>query len=592
VAGNEKTGASRVRRWIVASVAACLLMALGTGIRYWTTRSEQAPVVQEPVGKARLAPLVVEVEQVDGEVLIVNQERKTLAHQGQFLLPGHGIMTRGTASEAIIRLDDDTRMKVGGDTVVFTSFQGDEDARMVVEQRSLVVDVGRHFRRRIKVQTSLGVAVTEAESSLHIIDGTGLAVVRGLVRFTHRVGGKSILIKEGHYLVATREGELSVGRWFSGGGNDWVVFPKAGLDIRRVAFKLAFSPDGKWLAAADHTTEKGIRHGVLEDGAAPIELEGRFCVAFSRDGKTLAAGGRGRVLLHDLPTGKPPRVLADKSFRGRVQSLAFSLDGKTLAAGQDSGEVVLWDLATETIRGTLSAHDEVVTSLAYSPDGQYVASASLDGTVVLWDAASAQEKARIERVTDLAVWAVAFSPDSATLAIATGPCDFRLRSPEGEVWLWDVGTQKKRQTLHGHLRAVTSLAYSPDGRTLVTGSADATVRFWDAATGEEYAMLKGHKIAEGFDGLTVAVSPDGKYLATGSADRTVKLWKLTSSKNDARVGPQVVIQPKANSDWFACNAHLLYEPPMCPKGGCEFAILRLVDHRPEKGHGLSKVTMQ
>jgi WD40 repeat protein len=340
--------------------------------------------------------------------------------------------------------------------------------------------------------------------------------------------------------VATREGELSAGRWFSAGGNDWVVFPKAGLETRKVAFQLAFSAEGQWLAAADRATEKGLRLGVGEDGAAPVELEGRFCVAFARDGKTLAAGGRGRVLLYDLPLANPPRVLADKSFQGMVQSLAFSLDGKTLAAGQDSGEVVVWDLATGTIRGTLSAHDKGVTALAYSPDGRYVASASLDGTVALWDADSAQEKARIARATDVAVWAVAFSPDGATLAIATGPRDFRLRSPAGEVWLWDVGTRQKRQTLYGHLRAVTSLAYSPNGQTLVTGSADATVRFWDANKGEEYGMLKGHKIAEGFDGLAVAVSPDGKYLATGSADRTVKLWKLTVSRNEPRVSPRVL----------------------------------------------------
>lgn len=259
LAGKEKAPPSRVGGWFAASVAACLLMALGAGVHCWLTRTEQVPVVQAPADKARAAPMVAELEQMEGEVLVVNQERKTPAHLGQMLLPGQGIVTRGTESEAVVKLDDDARMNVGGDTVVFTSSQGDEDSRLVVEQGNLVVNVGRILKRKMKVQTSLGIAVSEAETSLQVIDGTGLAVVRGQVHFTHKASGKSIQIKEGHYLVATREGELSSGRLFSGKGNAWAIFPKAGLDTRAVTFSLAFSFDGKWLAAADRAAEKGVR---------------------------------------------------------------------------------------------------------------------------------------------------------------------------------------------------------------------------------------------------------------------------------------------------------------------------------------------
>jgi WD40 repeat protein len=95
------------------------------------------------------------------------------------------------------------------------------------------------------------------------------------------------------------------------------------------------------------------------------------------------------------------------------------------------------------------------------------------------------------------------------------------------------------------------LGFSPDGRTVVTGSADATVRFWDATNGDEYGMLKGHKVAAGFDGLTVALSPDGRHLVTGSADRAVKAWKTTSFKNGERIRPVAAANQSVKTEWFS-----------------------------------------
>jgi WD40 repeat protein len=128
---------------------------------------------------------------------------------------------------------------------------------------------------------------------------------------------------------------------------------------------------------------------------------------------------------------------------------------------------------------------------------------------------------------------LAFAPDGQTLAIATGPEDFRLLQP-GLVHLWEVATERVRAILHGHTRAVTAAVFSANGQTLITGSADTTVRFWDLNSGREYGMLKGHKAAPGFEALAVALAPDGSYLATASLDRTVKVWKTTRVQDDAR----------------------------------------------------------
>jgi len=79
-------------------------------------------------------------------------------------------------------------------------------------------------------------------------------------------------------------------------------------------------------------------------------------------------------------------------------------------------------------------------------------------------------------------------------------------------------------TLQGHTQLVWSVAFSPDGKQIVSGSGDATVKVWDAETGQESLTLKGHTS----DVNSVSFSPDGKRIVSGSFDRTVKVWDLPS----------------------------------------------------------------
>jgi WD40 repeat protein len=112
------------------------------------------------------------------------------------------------------------------------------------------------------------------------------------------------------------------------------------------------------------------------------------------------------------------------------------------------------------------------------------------------------------------VFSVSFSPDGKTLA--SGSADHTIR-------MWDLGSQKETATLMGHSLVVSSVAFSPDGKTLASGSTDNTIRLWDIQSQKDTATLTGHS-----DYVTsVAFSPDGKTLASGSRDHTIRLWDLS-----------------------------------------------------------------
>ncbi|PSB54611.1 serine/threonine protein kinase, partial [filamentous cyanobacterium CCP1] len=113
------------------------------------------------------------------------------------------------------------------------------------------------------------------------------------------------------------------------------------------------------------------------------------------------------------------------------------------------------------------------------------------------------------------VWAVTLSPDGET--VASGSYDATIK-------LWDAETGELRRTLLGHSDAVRSLVMSPDGQTLASGSSDATIKLWDMETGELRRTLSGHSGPI----WSVAISSDGRVLASGSYDGTVRVWDLES----------------------------------------------------------------
>jgi hypothetical protein len=127
-----------------------------------------------------------------------------------------------------------------------------------------------------------------------------------------------------------------------------------------------------------------------------------------------------------------------------------------------------------------------------------------------------RERNRLE-THSRSVWSVSFSPDGKTLASG---------SEDKTIKLWDVTTGKEIHTLQGHSSSVWSVSFSPDGKTLASGSDDKTIKLWDVTTGKEIHTLQGHSSSV----WSVSFSPDGKTLASGSEDKTIKLWDITTGK--------------------------------------------------------------
>jgi WD40 repeat protein len=198
-------------------------------------------------------------------------------------------------------------------------------------------------------------------------------------------------------------------------------------------------------------------------------------------------------------------------------SVAWSPDGKILAAGDDPGRLRLYDVQASKLIATLDMKDSGdVTALAFSPDGKTLAAAASGvdpSKVLLWDVATRKVAAELTEQA-LGVSSLGFTADGKTL----------VSGLHDRVSLWDVGARKLRRTIVSQQKDVSGAAITPDGKLVATGSKDKTVVLWDAATGKSLATLEGHA------GVVVSVSfsADGRLLLAFTRGlKGARLWELT-----------------------------------------------------------------
>jgi WD40 repeat protein len=300
------------------------------------------------------------------------------------------------------------------------------------------------------------------------------------------------------------------------------------------ASKAALSPDGQRLAyvgGANHQEADlweyagGPQTRTLGTHSAGIEA-----LALDGAGRFLAAGCSDNVVkLWDVEAGGAPQ-----SFTGlarSVQAVAVSPDGHGVAGGAADGAVRLWDRAGGREARTVKAHDKTVTALAYGPGGERLASAGVD-EVKVWAAATGEEvfAFAVPAAEQEAIRSLAFSPDGRRLAAGYGTLETRpggVIHLIGLVQVWDLGTGREVVTLRGHASPVLSLAFSPDGRRLASGSdrIEQAVKVWDLQLRQELLTLRGHTTGVS----SLAFSPDGRRLVSAgrSPQLEVKVWDAT-----------------------------------------------------------------
>jgi WD40 repeat protein len=269
-------------------------------------------------------------------------------------------------------------------------------------------------------------------------------------------------------------------------------------------------------------------------------------VAFARDGKWVMSGSLDRTLrLWELATGRCIRTF--EGHTAEVLSIALSADERWALSGSSEGSITgsegpirLWDVATGHCVRTFKGHESTVDAVALSPDRLWAVSGSSDGTLRLWEVGTGRCVRTFERsVKDVSsvtwsedgrkpesvpphlakiVRSVALSADGRLLL--SGRLDNTLR-------LWELATGRCVRTFEGHTAGVFAVAWSADARWALSGSWDKTLRLWEIATGRCVRILQSCDARV----TAVALSADGRWAVSGSKDDSaLRLWEVSTGR--------------------------------------------------------------
>ena len=210
-----------------------------------------------------------------------------------------------------------------------------------------------------------------------------------------------------------------------------------------------------------------------------------------------------------------------------VRMVAWSPDGTRIASASEDGYVKVWGATTGNNPVTYSGHTDKVRAVAWSPDGTRIASAGEDKTVQVWDAATGINFFSYPNHTGI-ITDVAWSPAPDGYYIASA-------SEDKTVQVWDAAVGNtvhvlKHDTTTNTIMVVSSLAWSHDGKYIVTGAYNnhsTSVRIWNVSQESYVQIFKGTSAQQIY---TVAWSPDSKYIAAGGLDTQVMIWEVASGK--------------------------------------------------------------
>ncbi|TFY66244.1 hypothetical protein EVG20_g4846 [Dentipellis fragilis] len=336
-----------------------------------------------------------------------------------------------------------------------------------------------------------------------------------------------------------------------------------------------FSSDGKYIVSgSDDKTiciweaQSGAKLNSMKEHLAPVNS-----VAFSPDGKYIVSGSRDTTI-HIWDTQSGAEIRKIDIHKDWVNSVVFLPDGKYIVSGSEHATICIWDAQSDAELSRMKEHIAPVTSVAFSSDGKHIVSGSDDTTIHIWDA---QTGAKLSRIIGhfAPVNSVAFSPngkyivsghnrkkimaipDSENMIISiwdaqTGAECSKISGrfvsvnsvafsfdgrcvvsglDDGTICIWEAQSDAKLNKRNGHFNAFYSVKFSSDGKHILSDSFDRGVCIWDAQSGAEIRMLEMHMLTS----RSLAVSPDGKCIVSGSPDKTICIWDAQSGAELSRI---------------------------------------------------------
>ncbi|KAF9737266.1 hypothetical protein PMIN06_010948 [Paraphaeosphaeria minitans] len=303
--------------------------------------------------------------------------------------------------------------------------------------------------------------------------------------------------------------QVVVGAWFSADQETIYTVSKDGaVFVWKYMLRYDVPED------ADEEDDKNLAWGIAERFYFHQNNAHVTCASFHPETKLLVTGfSHGLFFIHELPSFSEIQNLSIS--QNDIDYVAVNKTGEWLAFGASKlGQLLVWEWQSESYILKQQAHHDVMNTIAYSPEGQRIITAADDGKIKVWDVNSG-------------FCVVTFTEHIG----AVTACDFAKRgnvlfttSLDGSVRAWDLIRYRNFRTFTAPSKIqFTSLAVDPSGEVVCAGSLDSfDIHIWSVQTGQLLDRLTGHEGPV----MSLAFSPDGSTLVSGSWDRTVRLWNI------------------------------------------------------------------